>query len=119
MSQPRFLADHDLNEHIIVGVVRQEPSINCTRARDIGMSEASDREILEYANNQSMLVVSHDVNTMPEAAYSLLATGETMAGLLMVPQTKPIKSIIDSIVLIWSSCESEEWNGSVTYLPLA
>ena len=28
MSRPRFLADHDLNEHIVSGVLRQEPLID-------------------------------------------------------------------------------------------
>jgi hypothetical protein len=27
MTRPRFLADHDFNEHILHGVERQEPTI--------------------------------------------------------------------------------------------
>ena len=34
MSRPRFLADHDLNEHIIDGVLRREPAVEFLRARD-------------------------------------------------------------------------------------
>ncbi|MFW5693507.1 MAG: DUF5615 family PIN-like protein, partial [Thermoguttaceae bacterium] len=68
MSQPRFLADHDLNEMIVVGAVRREPAVAFTRVRDTGMQEASDDEVLEYAERQQLLVVSHDVNTMPAAA---------------------------------------------------
>ena len=47
MSRPRFLADHDLNEHIVQGVLRQEPSLEFVRVRNVGMSERSDEEILE------------------------------------------------------------------------
>jgi len=65
MSRPRFLADHDLNEHLVCGVVRREPAIEFIRARDIGMHERLDAEVLTYAAEHQMLVISHDVNTMP------------------------------------------------------
>ncbi|MGH8625815.1 MAG: hypothetical protein ACREYC_11270 [Gammaproteobacteria bacterium] len=27
MSRPKFLADHDLNEHIVIGVIRRAPAV--------------------------------------------------------------------------------------------
>ena len=42
MSRPRFLADHDLNEHIVSGVLRQEPLIDFLRVRDLGMTMLPD-----------------------------------------------------------------------------
>jgi hypothetical protein len=32
MSRPRFLADHDLNEHIVDGTLRREPGVEFLRA---------------------------------------------------------------------------------------
>jgi hypothetical protein len=118
MSRPRFLADHDLNEHIIVGVLRQEPAIEFVRVRDVGMSERSDAEILVYAESEAMLIVSHDVNTMPAAAYAHLNAGKSFPGLFMIQQTLPIWPGIESLVLIWSLSEIEEWKDQVIYLPL-
>ena len=117
MSRPRFLADHDLNEHIVQGVMRQEPSLQFVRVRDVGMSERSDDEILEYARREAFLLVSHDVNTMPAAASTRLTDGGTFPGLFMVQQTLPVKSVIESIVLIWSASELEEWKDQIVYLP--
>jgi hypothetical protein len=67
MSRPRFLADNDLNEHIVDGVLRREPTLE-----------------------------------------------EFMPGLLMVHQFQP--PVIDSLVLIWSASEAEDWK-KVKYLP--
>ena len=117
MSQPRFLADHDLSEHIVVGVYRREPAVQFVRVRDIGMADCRDADILAYADQQRLIVVSHDVNTMPAAAYARLTAGETIAGLLMVQQSDPINSIIDSLLLIWSASEVEEWRNQVCFLP--
>ena len=72
MSRPRFLADHDLNEHIVDGVHRREPALEFIRARDVGMSDRSDTEVLAYAAQQGFIVVSHDVNTMTNAAFTIV-----------------------------------------------
>ncbi len=105
MSRPRYLADHDLNEYIVTGLLRREPTAECARVRDFGMGDASDDAILEYAARQGWLVVSHDVNTMPAAAFARQAKGRAMAGLFMVPQSEPIRAVIESLLLIWSASE--------------
>lgn len=118
MSRPRFLADHDLNEHIVTGVLRHEPTLEWVRARDVGMSDRSDAEVLAYAAAHEYIVVSHDVNTMPSAAYERMRSGQKMSGLLMVKQSDPVGPIIACLVLIWSASEAEEWENHVCFLPL-
>ena len=118
MSRPRFLADHDLDEHIVDGVLRREPALEIVRLRDVGMSDRSDADVLAYAVRHGFIVISHDVNTMTTEAFALMDAGEPMAGLLMVQQTKPTGPVIDSLVLIWSASDAEEWHGQVQFLPL-
>jgi len=95
MSRPRFLADHDFNEHIVLGVQRRESTLEFIRVRDLGLSDRPDAEILDYANQQDLIVVSHDVNTMPAEAYARLSSGKTIPSLFMVPQTAPVSTIIE------------------------
>ena len=118
MSRPRFLTDNDLNEHIVEGLLRREPLADIIRARDIGMHGSADVELLQHAAEQGLIVVSHDVSTMPAAAYARLDAGMPMAGLLLSAQLAPVASVIESLVLIWSASEAEEWQGVVAYLPL-
>lgn len=118
MSRPRFLADHDLNEHIIDGVLRREPSLELNRARDLGLSDRLDPEVLSHAAREGLIVVSHDVNTMPGFAQARMASGQMIGGLLMVRQSQPIGPIIDSLILIWSASEAEEWQNQIRFLPL-
>jgi hypothetical protein len=118
MSRPRFLADHDLNENIVVGLVRREPALFITRLRDVGIADRPDAEVLAYAAEHRLIVVSHDVNTMPAAASARLAHGLTFPGLLLARQRHPIAPVIESLLLIWSNSEAEEWEGQVQFLPL-
>ena len=90
MNRPEFLADHDLNEHIVDGVLRREPSIRLIRVREVGLDKRPDHEILEYAARKGLIVVSHDVNTMPAPAVTRVEEGLPMAGLLMVHQSDPV-----------------------------
>ncbi len=46
------------------------------------------------------------------------ARGEPFHGLLMLNQRQPVGTVIDSLVLIWSASEAEEWRGVVAFLPL-
>jgi hypothetical protein len=118
MSRPRFLADQDLNEHIITGVLRHEPAVEFLRLRDFGLNRHPDAEVLAAAAEQGLLLVSHDVNTMIDQAFARLAVGQPMAGLFMAQQRGPIAPVIESLVLIWSASEAEEWRGHVVFLPL-
>ena len=118
MSRPRFLADHDLNQHIVTGIRRREPAIECICVRDIGMHERADADVLTYAAAHQLIIVSHDVNTMPAAAFSRIRNGIFVAGLLMVKQSEPVGTVIDDLVLIWSASEAEEWHNQVSFLPL-
>jgi hypothetical protein len=118
MSRPRFLADNDLNDAIVRGVARREPSIGFARLRDLGLDRLPDPEVLQFAARENWIVVSHDVNSMTSAAFGLLAAGEAMHGLLLVHQGDPIAPILDSLILIWSASEAEEWMGLVEFLPL-
>ena len=118
MSRPRFLADNDLNEAIVVGVRRREPAAEFARLRDLGLATRSDPEVLDFAARESWIVVSHDVNTMREAACTRLAAGLPMHGLLLAQQRTSVSPIIECLLLIWAASEAEEWAGQVEFLPL-
>jgi hypothetical protein len=118
MSRPKFLADNDLNEQIVAGVLRRSSELEFRRVREFGFTRRNDTFLLEYAAEQGFIIVSHDVNTMTAAAYKRLTEGKPLSGLFMVPQTFPISPIIDNLLLIWSVSDAEDWTGQVTFLPL-
>lgn len=118
MSTVRFLADHDLNEHIVEGVRRREPAIEFLRVRDVGLQTRPDIEVLSYAHREQLLLVSHDVNTMTTAAASRLDESLGLSGSLLVPQSKAVGSVIESLLLIWSATAAEDWENPITFLPL-
>ena len=85
MSRPHFLADNDLNDAIVMGVLRREPTIEFARLRDLGLATRADPEVLDHAAREKWIVVSHDVNTMREAACTCLLAGLSMSGFACCP----------------------------------
>jgi hypothetical protein len=118
VSHPQFLADHDLNEIIIHSLWRREPTIVFGKLREVGLDRKPDEEVLAFAAAGGLIVVSHDVNTMPAAAYDRAVNQKPMGGLLMVHQGTPFAAIIDDLLLIWAASEAEEWVNQVMFLPL-
>ena len=118
MSRPRFLANHDVIGHIIHGLLLREPTIDFSRAYDIGLARRPDDELLAYAAQHGYVLFSHDVNTMSAAAYQRLINNQPMAGLILAHQDDSVRMMIDQLLLIWSATELEEWDGQVRFLPL-
>jgi Domain of unknown function (DUF5615) len=118
VSTPRFLADEDLRRSIVLATRRLEPTLEFVTVQDLGLSGIDDPAVLDFAQANGWLVVSHDVNTMRAAAEARLAAGLAMRGLFLVPQTRPTRVIAESLVLIWSASPAEDWQSRIVYLPL-
>ena len=118
MSRVQFLADHDLNESIVSGVLRREPAISFEHVRDWRLERSRDDDVLKFAADAGFLVVSHDCNTMRSAAYERIRQGLPCAGLVLLSQKLPVIAAVEDLLLIWAASEAEEWQDTVWFLPL-
>ena len=118
MSAIRYLFDEDFNGRIIRGVRRQTTTLNTLTIREIGLKEATDPAILEWAAAEGRVVVSHDHRTMRAYAEERLRVGLSMSGLILVRQDYPLGQAIDDLVLIGETTTAEEWQGKIVILPL-
>ncbi|MEH2223951.1 DUF5615 family PIN-like protein [Nostoc sp.] len=60
----RFLADENFNNQIIRGVLHRNSNIDIVRVQDVGLTEADDPTVLEWAAQKRRVVLTHDVATM-------------------------------------------------------
>jgi len=118
MGRPRFFADNDLTEKIVDGVIRREPLVEFVLCRAVGLRDRPDAELLAYAAEHGLVIVSHDVNTMRAAANERIASGQPMTGLVLVHQRAPIGQAVEHLVVIWHATEAEEWLSRVEFLPI-
>lgn len=114
----RFLADADLNEAIVSGVLRREPSLDFVTAHTSGLRHKSDPEVLALAAEQQRILVSHDVGTMPAQFFRFTNAGKHSRGVFLVSQSLDVGTAIEELLLIWLASEAVEWENRLVWLPL-
>jgi hypothetical protein len=112
-----LLIDQDLDHDILRGLIRRIPLLDAVTAFEIGMSGATDRELLTRAAREGRIVVTHDRKTMPTHAAGLMIAGENMAGLIVVPRSLPLYQVLADLELMITCSENDEWANVVWYLP--
>lgn len=115
---PRLAADENFNNNIVRGLIRRHPTLDSVRVQDVGLSEASDAEVLTWAASESRVLVTHDVSTLTKHAYDRVAAGKPMPGIFEVGTDLALGRAIDDLLLLAECSLDGEWEGQVRYLPL-
>jgi len=113
----RYQADADLNQVIITGVLRREPTIDFQTALAAGLEGVKDSEVLALAAQQGRILISHDRKTMP-LEFATFITSHQSSGVIIVSRKLPIKAVIEDLLLIWAVSSAEEWVNRIAKLPL-
>jgi hypothetical protein len=114
----RLVSDENFNGDIVRGLFRKHPGVELVRVQKVGLSQTPDADILEWATGQGRVVPSHDVSTVPPAAYQRIADEKPMPGVFIVPDRMPIGQAIEKILFLSLDVEPTVWKDQVLYLPL-
>ena len=118
MSRPIFWADHNLRQPIVDGVHRLEPSVEIILARQVGLDQSQDEEVLARAAKESWVVLTHDRKTMAPIAEELIRQNQPMKGLFVVKAGRQFRrGVIEDLILIWACSEAEAWENRIECLP--
>jgi Domain of unknown function (DUF5615) len=113
----RFLADANLDQDIVAGILRREPEVDFELPQRIIPERMPDPEVLALAASLGRILVTHDVRTMPQH-FAAFVAGSDSPGLIVVPRSMPIGQAIEELLLIWHISEAEEWINYFRRLPL-
>ena len=114
----RLLADENLDNDILRGVLRRKPDAEIARVQDVGLRGADDPTILEWAASENRVLLTHDVETMTDYAYQRVKAGLPMPGVFEISQDAAMGEVIDDILLLLECSLPDEWEGQVRYIPL-
>lgn len=113
----RFLADEDLDSDIITTLLTREPSIDVLDVKKEGLRGRKDPVLLDLADQQGRIVISHDRRTMTRHFLERIAEGKSNPGLFIVPQQQAVAGVVESLLLIWTASNAEDWRDFIVYLP--
>lgn len=115
--RPRFQADADFNNRIVVGLRRREPAVDIPSAADGGVIGMADPDVLLATAEAGRILLSHDRRTIP-GHFTTFIKGRMSPGGLLVAQDIDIGAGIDELLLVWAATEAEEWGNRLGYLPI-
>lgn len=113
----RFQADADLNEEIVLGVVRREPQVDFQTAEEASLRGLPDPEVLRRAAKENRILVTHDRRTMPKH-YADFVQAQHSPGVVIIAQNVSVRAAIEELLLVWSASDGEEWGDLIVDLPL-
>lgn len=109
-----LLTDNDFRESVASGLLAREPAVDLLRIREVGLRQAHDRDVLQWAADQRRVLVTHDVNTMVGFAYERVARSLPMPGVIAGQSAKRSTTCFSR-----SNCyEPPEMESKVLFLPL-
>jgi predicted nuclease of predicted toxin-antitoxin system len=56
-----FLVDQNFNEHIVDGLTRRAATLVFTHVRDVGLAQAPDQTVLEWAATHGRVLLTHAI----------------------------------------------------------
>ncbi len=113
---PRFIADEGFNRDIVRGVLARNRTVTIVRVQDVGLSRATDPDILEWTAQEGRIVLTHDKRTMTRDTNVRLVAGLPMPGVVVVHQDIPTGRAINGLLeLIGTSLEGE-WENQIRYV---
>jgi predicted nuclease of predicted toxin-antitoxin system len=114
----RLLADENFNGYIVRGLLHRRPHLEVVRVQDVGLGNASDPTILNWAADHNYILLTHDRATVPDFAYERVTAGQPMPGVFVVNDRLVPSQTIDEILFLDECSDQNEWNQLVVYLPL-
>jgi predicted nuclease of predicted toxin-antitoxin system len=114
-----FLVDQNFNEHIVDGLTRRIPTLDCILVRDVGLAAAPDPTILERAATQDRVLLTHDRRTIPPFAYARVAAGQPMPGVFLVSDDMPVGQAIDELLIAVHCLTPDECKDIVKSFPMS
>ena len=114
----KLIADADLNEGLIRGLLRIETRIDFLTASDGGTRGLRDRQVLELAAAAGRVVVSHDRKTMIGEFHQFLRDGHSSPGLISVEQELDEGDAIEDLLLICAATSTEELRDQIMWVPI-
>jgi hypothetical protein len=114
----KLLADENLDNTIVRGLLRRNSDIDIVRVQDIGLSGEDDPSVLAWAADEGRVLLTHDVATMTRYAYERLANNLAISGVIEIHTDTPVGKVIEEICIILECGVAADLEGQIYYLPL-
>ena len=109
----RFVADENLNNDIVRGLLRRVPALDIIRIQDTELSGADDPTVLAWIAREQRILLTHDVTTITQYAYDRIHAGQPMPGVFEINRQIAIGTVIGDLLLLAETSLENEWENQI------
>lgn len=113
----KFLADENLDNNILRGILRRKPDLDLVRVQDVGLFGKDDPTVLSQAAQEERILLTHDVATITHYAYDRTVKNLRMPGVIEITASSSLGKAIEDILLFIECGVDGELEGQILYLP--
>ena len=114
----RLLFDENFDHRILRGLRLRIQDLDFLAVQEMELKGQSDQRILAWAAQNQRILVTHDVNTIPQYMYQRIRKGGQVTGVIIVPDDLAVGIAIEELAFLIECCEAGELAQKVIYLPL-
>src|SRR3954468_13843975 len=122
-TSPGFLLDEHLRGPLwdAIGYHNARPGTEAIRAYRVGDSPApplgtDDPKLLEWAEQESCILVSCDRQTMARYFWDHIGAGRHVPGLILLPNVFSVADVLEYLILAAYATDPAEWQDRMVYL---
>ena len=117
--KPRFLLDENVELAVQRQLRRRSLTIEVLAVGDLGAPplRSADPAILQWVESSGHILVTWDRRTMPGHIADHYNAGGGLPGVLLIRHGATLGEIVESLYLIWSAAEGEEYQDIIQYIP--
>ena len=113
----KFLADENLDNNILRGILRRKPNLDIVRVQDVGLFGKDDPTVLAWAAQDERILLTHDVATVTYYAYERTTKNLKMPGIIEITSSASLGKAIEDILLFVECGVDGELDGQILYIP--
>jgi hypothetical protein len=114
----RFAADENFNNDLLRALLRRKPDLNIVRVQDTQLYMSSDPDLLAWTAQEQRILLTHDVQTLPNFAYQRVKAGLPMPGVIEVNWPIPIGEAVEDLLILIEATHDDEWEGQIKFVPI-
>jgi hypothetical protein len=116
----KWLADECFDNDIVRGLLRRSLGFDIIRAQDLAeIAGGDDPKLLAWATKNERVLLTHDLATMVPALLLQRQQESRCTPIVFVPDSLPIGTVIEDILLLDQCSEESDWAAGIVYLPLS
>jgi hypothetical protein len=113
----RLAADENFDGRVLRALLTRLPSLDVVRVQDSPVAGQPDPEVLAWTAAQQRVLVTRDRSTMVMHVKNRIASGQPVAGVILL-RAAPIADVIEDLGLAIRVLDARDLEGLVLYLPL-